>query len=169
MNQKIQKVVIFTLLVSVAFGSILTSGVLQSTERIASSGVVVTPIITPPSGGGDDGGNDPTPEETIVIEIYNDFDCTDVLTQIVWGDIEVGSESHATVYVKNTGTLSTVISLSSTGWSPSTLQNYVTLDWDYNGQVVNPGEVIEITLSLFIDTNCPPTNTFSFDVVFNVS
>ena len=91
------------------------------------------------------------------------------MTQIVWGDIEVGSGSQATVYVKNEGQTSTTLTLSSNNWNPSNLQNYLTLSWDYSGQSIASGQVLEITLSLMVDSDAPTTPSFGLQIVFIAS
>lgn len=125
--------------------------------------------------GGGGGGTSPPPDPpiipdpSIIINVYSDVECTQPLTQIVWGDIEAGSGSQATVYVKNDGQTSATLTLSSNNWNPSTLQNYLTLGWDYSGQAINSGKVLEITLSLIVDSDCPPTSSFDLQIVIIAS
>ncbi|MHA1543108.1 MAG: hypothetical protein ACTSQH_09040 [Candidatus Hodarchaeales archaeon] len=176
MDVKSRKTALIIILTIFTVGTLTVSGIMQSTERLTSTGIIIetapTPF-TPPkiSGGGSSGGGgtSPPPALPIILNLYCDVGCTQTLTQVVWGDIEVGSESQATVYVKNDGQTSATLALSSNSWNPSNLQNYLTLDWDYSGQAIDSGQVLEITLSLMVDSDCPPTAAFDLQIVIIAS
>ncbi len=139
-----------------------TTGIVVATEPVPL-------IYIPPVNSGGGGGTSPPPDLPMIINLFSNVDCTQPLTQVVWGDIEAGSGSQSTVYVKNDGQTSATLTLSTNNWNPSTLQNYLTLDWDYSGQTMDPGQVLEITLSLMVDSDCPPTPSFDFQIVLIVS
>ena len=148
-------------------GSISVMGLLQSTERIGTSGLIVRPvdipIIIPPSTSGST--SPPPPEPEIEIDVYSNQACTSSLTNVDWGEIEVGGDSNSVIYVKNNGDVYVVISIDSENWSSSTASNNMELSWDYNGIPIGPGEVRQITLTLSVDTDCPELSNFGFDIV----
>jgi hypothetical protein len=180
MDVKSQKTVLIIILTIFTVGSLSVSGIIQSTERLTTTGIVVVtdpgPVIfIPPVTGGGGGGTSPPPDppiipdSPIIINLYCDVECNQPLTQVDWGDIEAGSVSQATVYVKNDGQTSSTLTLSSNNWNPSALQNYLTLGWDYSGQTIDSGQVLEITLSLMVDSDCPPTPSFDLQIVIIAS
>jgi hypothetical protein len=83
--------------------------------------------------------------------------------------VEPGSTSNVTVYVRNEGNTATNISMTTESWSPSNAPNYLTLNWNYNGQQLNPSEVVQITLSLNVSSSVKGIENFSFDIIISIS
>jgi hypothetical protein len=141
-------------------------GLLQSSERLGSSGIIIratpTPPLTPPI-------TPPPPEPDVEIDIYENSGCTIVLTSIEWGEIEAGDSSTAVLYVKNNGDSSVMLALSSENWSPDEAEDYTTFYWDYDGSSISPGDSVGITLTLDVDADCPELSRFSFDIVITGS
>jgi hypothetical protein len=142
-------------------GSVSVTGLLQSNVNVASSGLVIrtevpSPTPLPPS---------PPPEPRIEIDIYSDVDCDDKLIEVEWGSIEVGSSIDRTIYVKNAGDVEVVLSLLTENWAPSAMAEGVELEWDYGGSPVRAGDVVEITLTLLVDSSTSTIGGFSFDIV----
>jgi len=108
--------------------------------------------------------SDPVPG--IELDVYSDYMCTTPASNVDWGEIEVGSTNNIVLYIKNNGTVDIVASLVTENWYPETSYEYMTVGWDYDGQQVSPGEVVEVTLSLEVCTDCPLLNDFSFELVF---
>ena len=148
-------------------GSISVMGLLQSTERIGTSGLIVrpadTPIIIPPRTSGSP--LPPPPEPEIEIDIYSNQACTSQLTDVEWGEIEAGGDSNSVIYVKNNGDMNVVISLATENWSSSTASNNMELSWDYSGSPISSGDVRQITLTLSVDPDCPELSSFGFNIV----
>lgn len=141
-------------------------GLLQSTERLGSSGLVIRATPSPPSSPPP---SPPPPEPDIEIDVYEDSSCSTVLTSVEWGEIEVGGFSTASLYVKNNGDLSIVLGLSTENWSPSIAEDHLSVYWDYDGSSVPPGDGIDVTLTLDVDSDCPELGGFSFDIVITGS
>lgn len=171
MESKIQYLSLIIILFAITIGGISVSGIIQSTERVSSSGIVVVaepePIIFPPStnrGGGS--SSNPLPSKSSInLDIYSDKECTKLLSQINWGNLEAGSQNSVVIYVKNNDSTSPSLSLSSNNWKPSGLQNYLNLDWDYSGKQINPGMVTKITITLWVNENCPNVSSFNFNIL----
>jgi len=115
------------------------------------------------------GGTVPTPcvatVETVGAGVYWDSGCSNRVSSIEWGTIEAGSVKMVTVYVRNEGDVAIGLSLGTKNWSPSTASNYISLDWSYAGETINPNQVIPTTLKLSISPNIKGITTFSFDIM----
>jgi hypothetical protein len=144
--------------------SLSVSGLLQSTERLGSSGIIIesAPAPMPPAPPAP---SPPPPEPAVEIDVYEDLACTTVQSSIEWGEIEAGDSSSVTIYIKNNGDIDILLGLDSENWTPTNINDYTTLSWDYNGTALTPGEIRGVTLTLYIDPDCPPMNNFGFDIV----
>ncbi|MGB9923352.1 MAG: hypothetical protein ACPLEW_11130 [Pseudothermotoga sp.] len=103
------------------------------------------------------------------VGVYWDQNCTNEVTLIDWGMVEPGSINTVTVYVRNEGNTAANISMTTENWNPSNASNYLTLSWNYNGQQLNPSEVVQITLSLAVSSNVQGIENFSFDITISIS
>jgi len=50
-------------------------------------------------------------------------------------------------------------------WYPSNAADYISLSWDYGGQLVNPDELIPVIFTLSISGSVEGITSFSFDIV----
>jgi len=158
-------VVGFFVLAALTMSSMSVMGILQSSERVASSG-----IITRPAQGGAPyiPPGDPTPpppEPTVEIDVYSDSGCTVALSSVVWGEITSGESVHSSIYVKNNGDAGVVLSLQTESWSPASANDYMSLAWSYNGVTLQSGQFLEIVLTLSVSAECPEMSSFGFDIV----
>jgi len=152
-------------LISLVFvGGVSVVGLLQSTERVGSSGIVVQPppppLPPPPSRP-----RSPPPEPKIEIDVYGDSACTQVISSVGWGMIEAGSSKTKVIYVKNNGDDGVSLSLLTENWTPTGASNYLQLSWDYNGGTIGLGEVRQIALTLSVSSYAGGIDGFSFDIV----
>ena len=150
--------------------SLSVSGILQSTERLGSSGIIIesapayNPIIFPAPSP-----SPPSPEPVVKIDVYENLACTTVQSSIAWGDIEAGGSSSVTFYIKNNGDTDVLLELRSENWTPTNTMQYTMLSWDNDGTALTPGEVRGVTLTLNVDSDCPAIESFTFDVVIITS
>jgi len=130
--------------VSIILGNIdLIFGLLTAVLSIATTGVVT-------SAG---------------LNAYWDSECTNEVTSISWGSIYPGGSTNVTIYLKNTGDVPMTLSLTTDSWDPSDAETYFTLTWDYSGVQIQPGEALQITLTLAVSENTQGITNFSFNVV----
>jgi hypothetical protein len=152
---------------SLTFGGLSVMGLLQSTERIDSSGIIVrpvtNPIILPPSAPYNP--TPPPPEPVIEIDVYSNIECTDIISNVEWGEIEAGGDSDVQIYVKNNGDTSVIISLDTENWSSQDAETHMNLSWNYNGTPIQSGEVRSVLLTLSVSSICPELSSFGFDIV----
>ena len=142
-------------------------GVIQSTERVGTSGIVVkpSPLLPPPPSPPPASSTPPPPEPTIEIDIYRDAACTKLINSINWGEVEVGGSVDKDIYVKNNGDQRVYLSLLTQNWTPSEAADDMQLLWDYDDSRINPDEEMKITLTLAVSSNIQSIDTFTFDIV----
>lgn len=152
------------ILLSIALvGGVSVVGLLQSTERVGTSGIITQPPPPPPPAPPPP--PPPPPEPAVEIDVYGDSACTQVLSDIEWGSIEAGGSVDNVVYVKNSGDQSVTLSLATESWTPAGATDYMGLSWDYDGSALGPGAVVELTLTLTVDSAITGIESFSFDIV----
>ena len=168
-KDKILPLLIVILIVVATVGSLSVTGLLQSTEKFVTSGIVVRPPPPPVTGGGGSSPSNPPspppPEPVVEVDVYSDSACTQKVTEVSWGEIQSGKRKSNTIYVKNQGDIGIVLSLFTENWTPDNAANYMELSWDYNGVSISPGEVRSIVLTLLVDSNCPAISSFNFNII----
>lgn len=155
-------------------------GVLQSTERVSSSGIMVQPAPPPlpppslPPSSSRSSPRSPPPssppppppsEPTIDIDVYNDRACTQLKSSVVWGEIEAGGSVSEVIFIKNEGDGGVVLVLTTENWDPVEAADDMQLSWDYDDSTIEPGAVLEITLTLAVNSSISGIDVFSFDIV----
>ena len=107
--------------------------------------------------------------KTVGVGVYWDAACTNKVSSIGWGAIEPGSTKNVTVYIRNEGTSSVTLSMSTSNWSPSSASAYISLSWDYSGKVLSPNEAVQVKLTLSISSSITGITNFSFDITISAS
>jgi len=103
--------------------------------------------------------------KAIGVGVYWDSGCSNSVTSINWGTVEPGSTNDVTVYIKNEGNTPATLSSSTENWDPSIASTYMSLTWNYGGQVIDVGAVVQVTLSLTVSDTIEGVTSFSFDIV----
>ena len=101
------------------------------------------------------------------VEVYWDSNCSVPVSPIDWGLVEPGLASNVTVYIRNEGNYGVTLFLSADNWTPENASDYLTLRWDYVGQIINLGETIQVTLSLLASPDIEDITSFSFDIIIS--
>lgn len=107
--------------------------------------------------------------KAIGVGVYWDGSCNNLVSSIDWGTVNPGSTKEVTVYVKNEGNAPETLSLEAENWNPSTASSYLSVTWDYGGQVIDVGGVVQVTLSLSVSDTIEGITSFSFDIVITGS
>ena len=149
-------------------GGVSVVGLLQSTERVGSSGIIVQPPPPPPPPPPPNPPS-PPPEPSIEIDIFSDSACTQPLSSVTWGEIEAGRSVNRIIYIRNSGDEGVTLSLLTDNWSPSGVDNYLQLSWNYNGNTLTSGVVLEVTLTLAVSSSTIGVDSFSFDIIITGS
>lgn len=102
-------------------------------------------------------------------EIYWDQGCTNRTLSINWGSIEPGSNKAFTVYIGNEGDSAASLSMTTSNWAPSAALNYMTLNWNYFGQILSVSQVIPLEVILAVSPNVTGMTNFSFDITITTT
>lgn len=102
--------------------------------------------------------------KTVGVGVYFDTALTNKVSSIDWGVLDLGSNKNGTVYIRNEGNSAVSLTMNTANWNPSTTSNYMTLTWNYGGQSVNVGAVIQVKLTLSVSASAAGITNFSFDI-----
>jgi len=97
-------------------------------------------------------------------EIHWDQGCTHRTLSFDWGSIEPGSNKTFAVYIRNEGDSAVCLSMATSNWAPSAAYSYMTLNWNYSGQILSVGKVIPLELILAVSPSVTGITHFSFDL-----
>jgi hypothetical protein len=101
--------------------------------------------------------------------VYWDQACTNRTLSLDWGLIEAASHNTLTVYVKNEGNSAVSLWLKTSNWTPSASLGYMSLNWNYSGQVLGVDQVIPIELTLTVYPTVSGIAGFSFDTIITTT
>jgi hypothetical protein len=145
-----QKYIIISviLVVAVACLTIVTATVLSDQQAPTSQGLVTS---------------------TDQISVFNDQAATDACTSIDWGTIDEGASASRTIYVENTGNCTQTLHMLTSNWQPASANSVLVLSWDKEGAVLEPGVMVEATLSLIVAWDVGDLDAFDFNLVIEGS
>ena len=108
------------------------------------------------------------------ISVYEDENCSTVKGNIDWGIMYPGQNKPSTVYMRNEGTAATTPSLNTANWvfkdeNDTVLsQDYVeyfNLTWNYDSTPIEPNQVVETILYLYVSPLIENVTSFAFDII----
>ena len=103
------------------------------------------------------------------VGIYWNQACTNKTLSLDWGLITAGSSNTLVVYVKNEGNSPVSLVLETSNWTPVTALEYMSLNWNYSGQVLSAGQVIPLELTLTVYPTISEISNFSYDTIITTS
>jgi hypothetical protein len=142
-TRKLSTGAIIALAATGIFLTLVTAGLI-ATQTIPSDGTVVSPVN---------------------IGVYLDDQCTQNCTNISWGALNPGAATSKTVYVKNTGTASITLTMTTESWTPTTANSTITLTWDQQDTVLDAGQSTPAILTLTVASDTGDLTNFSFDII----
>lgn len=95
--------------------------------------------------------------KTIEVETYWDPNGENRRENLTWNEISIQklgwdevkvNPVNTTLYVKSVSNFRVTLNMSLTDWNPVEISDYLTISWDYNGTILNPGEIIPVTMTL---------------------
>jgi hypothetical protein len=86
--------------------------------------------------------------KTIGVETYWDQNRENKTEEINWDEMVIGSSKNVTFYIRSTSNYKITLKLNVTDWNPANISDYMNLSWDYNGEKLDHGETIQVTLTL---------------------
>ena len=99
--------------------------------------------------------------------VYWDSTATSPVTEIEWGELEVGMTGSVTFYIKNEGASNLYAEAvwDITSWIPPGADQYFDLTWDFNGKMMRPGFAQRTLLELNVHNDVTGITDFSFDII----
>jgi len=107
--------------------------------------------------------------KAVGVGIYWDSACTNAVSSINWGMLNPGSSKNETIYIRNEGNTTVTLTMTTSNWNPSNASDYIALNWNYNGQPIEVGVVIQATLTLSVSSSIDGITSFSFDITITAS
>jgi len=101
------------------------------------------------------------------IGVYSDAACTNAITSLNWGSIAAGGASSQTIYLKNTGTGSMTLTMTTSTWSPTNANTYIAISWNKDGSVLGAGLVTAAILTATVSSNIAGITSFSNTIIFS--
>ena len=95
------------------------------------------------------------------------------IEKLSWDEIKI-DPLNTTVYVKSVSNFRVTLNIFLTDWNPVEISDYLTISWDYNGTLINPGEIIPVTMTLSASSSDALINYLveneikRFDVVIHI-
>jgi len=95
--------------------------------------------------------------KTIEVETYWDPNGKNRRENLTWNEIKIEKLDwneiktdplNTTVYVKSVSNFRVTLNMFLTDWNPVEISDYLTISWDYNGTILNPDEIIPVTMTL---------------------
>jgi hypothetical protein len=141
----------FSLVLAVAAIGIIASafGALSASHMFSNSGSLSYPP--------------PPPPPTVQIGVYSNSGCTTAVSNIAWGTLSPGAIATQTVYVRNEGSVSVTLNMSTSNWNPPSASSYMALTWDKESYVLTAGSVVSAVLTLNVSSSITGITTFSFN------
>lgn len=139
---KLSSGLIIALAITGVFLTLVTAGII-ATQTVASNGTV----------------------SSVNVGVYSNIQCSQNCTSLAWGNLYPGDSTSKTIYVKNTGTIPITLSMTTASWTPTTADDYLTLSWNKQNTVLDPGESTPATITLSADSDTGSLTSFSFNIV----
>lgn len=143
-----------TFIIAIAIVGIILTATTQalmspSTKTLQSTGTVSTTQ---------------TPIQTVNIALYSDAGLTQSLTSVDWSSLTPGSTTTKTIYIKNTGTQSVTLSLSTSNWTPSSANGPISLNWNKESTTLAANQASSAVLTLQVQSSISGITSFSFSI-----
>jgi hypothetical protein len=106
---------------------------------------------------------------TVNVGVYSDVACTQPVSSLAWGTLNAGTSTVKTVYVKNLGSVTMTLNMTSNTWTPSNSPTYMSLTWDAENASVAAGNHVQADFNLTISPSITGISAFSFNIVITGS
>jgi hypothetical protein len=156
---KISAVIIAIITVGIALTVATTALLSPSILNIPSDGSV-QPTATPTASP-----SPSTPIETLNVAVYNNLGCTESCSSITWGTLVPGGTTSKTVYIKNTGTVTASLNMTTSGLTPSSAEGLIYVTWDSEDATVAANDVKTAVLTLHADASLTDVTIFNINIV----
>jgi hypothetical protein len=98
------------------------------------------------------------------VGVFSDSGCTSPVTSINWGMLNPGDAPTNTVYVRNNGTASVTLTMTTGSWNPSAAQGNFTVTWNQQNTVLPAGSVVPAVITLNVSSSAVGVASVTFDI-----
>lgn len=137
--KKLSTTIIIALVVTGIALTILTAGLLTTTQQVPASGTI----------------------SAINLGVYSDSGCTTPLTAVSFGMVTPGTQVTQTIYLKNTGNIAENLTMTTNTWSPANAGTYLTVTWSPTSSTLAAGASTSATVTLTASSSAGALSTFN--------
>jgi hypothetical protein len=101
---------------------------------------------------------------SIGVGVFLDNGCTNPVTSISWGMLNPGDAPTQTVYVRNNGTASVTLTMTTENWNPSAAQGNFTVSWNQQNATLTAGGVVPAIITLSVSSSAVGIASVTFDI-----
>jgi len=101
---------------------------------------------------------------SVPLGVYWDANCSTPVYSIDWGNVTVGETKTITMYVRNEGNETFVLSVEAENWQAGNTSNVATFSSEE--PKIGPGQTVQVNPSLTVFSNASAISSFSFDIAF---
>jgi len=106
------------------------------------------------------------------VMMYEDAEKTVLMENIYWNKINnnhpitPNSEISTIIYASNEGNTPISLAITTENWIPVNCTEFMSLDWNYNGQILPVNASMPITLTLKVNEDIQGIIDFKFDIIY---
>lgn len=93
--------------------------------------------------------------------------CITPLSSLMWPIIAPGGNHTQSIYVNSTGTIPAVLNLTTSDWTPTYAEPYITYTWNVENVTIKPNEILEANITLTLALDMGNVTTSSFTAIIN--
>lgn len=101
------------------------------------------------------------------LEVYWDYDMTQVCTQIDWGRLDPGSQTTKAIYIFSSGNSNANLTMVLSNWSSALASTHLHVTWDCEGASLLAHDIVNANITLQVDSNVEGLTDFSFDITLS--
>jgi hypothetical protein len=101
---------------------------------------------------------------SVPLGVYWDANCSTPVYSIDWGNVTVGGTKTITMYVRNEGNETFVLSVEAENWQAGNTSNIATFSSEE--PKIELGQTVQVNPSLTVFSNASGVSSFSFDIAF---
>jgi len=107
--------------------------------------------------------------KAVGVNVWWDENATYPVSEIPWGVLEPNETKTRTVYLESQSNVNITLSLEICNWQPANASDFISLAWNYNGEPIEPQQILPIEFYLHVDANITGIDYFSFDILITAS
>lgn len=106
--------------------------------------------------------------------IYWDENCDNPITNMSWGKISINPlqsniYKNITIYIKNESNRPITLKMNITDLNPPSIKKYISIKWNYEGNILQQNEIFKIKLTLALNANIwfetPRISNYDFKIL----